>query len=499
MMINVLSNGALHNLTNNSLHNVSIRASVARLPLDESIIDIGTQENSLRSNVIMYFCLLFVIYVFMQIVHIFSADFNKGTLMLSRQMGMRLVPYFLGNIVFTMILTVIVLGVLYFMTVLAMIKIITSANVLLFVLGFIVYAFFETGMALIFSSFKARPAVIKTLSSLYLIIAIIVAQILDGMLFINETWVYFYPHMMMRRIIWIALHGAPGQFYGSWICMLILFVEGIVANVIGLFLHVNSVKIFDTFIGTTKNKLGQIKDIMAANKSMFLSDTENMDTVDPDVISEEDRIKQSNAGDDMLQVLDIHKTYDGHPPKKALRGVTFGVQNGECFGLLGPNGAGKTTAISVMTALTTATHGMVLADGTEVDERSREHGVFGVCMQDDKLFDDLTIQETLLFYARIKGCPWQNQSAVAQTAAEIAGLDGDAYTQLAKTMSGGMKRRLSLACALIGRPKIIVLDEPTTGLDPGIYLNVPIYIQPLAKRYGKQSVSLRNHQGPQYY
>lgn len=146
----------------------------------------------------------------------------------------------------------------------------------------------------------------------------------------------------------------------------------------------------------------------------------------------------------------------------------------------------------MLTATTEATHGIVFVDGTEVCGDSLEHGLFGICMQDNKLFDELTTQETLLFFARIKGSSRQHERAVAQSAADLIGLDGDAYTQLANTMSGGMKRRLSLAIAVIGRPKILLLDEPTAGLDPQTRSEVWNVVKEI-KKSNKCAVLLTTH------
>eukprot|EP00009_Paramoeba_aestuarina_P014068 CAMPEP_0201542812 /NCGR_PEP_ID=MMETSP0161_2-20130828/72234_1 /ASSEMBLY_ACC=CAM_ASM_000251 /TAXON_ID=180227 /ORGANISM="Neoparamoeba aestuarina, Strain SoJaBio B1-5/56/2" /LENGTH=393 /DNA_ID=CAMNT_0047950493 /DNA_START=528 /DNA_END=1709 /DNA_ORIENTATION=+ len=165
-----------------------------------------------------------------------------------------------------------------------------------------------------------------------------------------------------------------------------------------------------------------------------------------------------------LLVHNLKKTYDNG--KEAVKGVSFAVPEGMCFGLLGPNGAGKTTTISMLTGLFPPSMGRARVGGFELEtELDKVHRVMGVCPQFDILWRALTVRETLLFYTRLKGIPTADEQQNVEDALEAVGLIEFADRRV-KELSGGMKRRVSLAVSLCGNARVIFLDEPTTGLDP---------------------------------
>lgn len=163
---------------------------------------------------------------------------------------------------------------------------------------------------------------------------------------------------------------------------------------------------------------------------------------------------------DGISILNLTKLYQGSS-KKALNGLTLKINNNEIFGLLGKNGAGKTSLLKILYGLETQTSGTATIFNLDVSKhRNSINQIIGVSPQFDIVWDLLTIREHLQFYSRIKGT-WDNfDTIIAQV-----GLEKHAY-KLVRDISGGMKRRLSLAISLIGNPKAILLDEPTTGLDP---------------------------------
>ncbi|KAJ3256877.1 hypothetical protein HK104_007075 [Borealophlyctis nickersoniae] len=167
----------------------------------------------------------------------------------------------------------------------------------------------------------------------------------------------------------------------------------------------------------------------------------------------------------------MRKTYPSASstgPKIAVADVTLAVEEGIVFGLLGPNGAGKTTLISILTGLYEASSGEARLAGWDTRRETAEvYRCIGVCPQFDILWDDLTCGETLYFYARLKGIPASEERAAVLASLDTVAL-GPFEHRLTKGLSGGEKRRLSIAIALVGRPKVVFLDEPTTGLDPEV-------------------------------
>jgi lipooligosaccharide transport system ATP-binding protein len=151
---------------------------------------------------------------------------------------------------------------------------------------------------------------------------------------------------------------------------------------------------------------------------------------------------------------------------QAVIDVSFEVDDGECFGLLGPNGAGKTTTIQCITGFYPASGGEVLVGGHDVHRHPKQaRAQLGVCSQDETLDTDFTVFDQLLRHASYFRVPASVAQQRAKTLLDQFGLSHKSGN-LVETLSGGMKRRLQIARALISEPRVLVLDEPTTGLDP---------------------------------
>jgi ABC-2 type transport system ATP-binding protein len=162
-----------------------------------------------------------------------------------------------------------------------------------------------------------------------------------------------------------------------------------------------------------------------------------------------------------IRCRDLRKRYPAKPPVDAVNGLDLEVETGECFGLLGPNGAGKTTTIEILEGLLDATSGEVEVLGQpwgQDDMALRER--LGISLQETRLTEKLTVRETLRLFRSFYTAGAEPDDVMAEVSLTEK---ADAYVG---KLSGGQKQRLAVACALVGDPELLFLDEPTTGLDP---------------------------------
>ena len=165
-----------------------------------------------------------------------------------------------------------------------------------------------------------------------------------------------------------------------------------------------------------------------------------------------------------VEVRDLIKVYEGRV--RALDGVDLKVEAGKVFALLGPNGSGKTTLIRILTTQLYPTSGEAYVAGVNVVREGAEvRKLVGYVPQEMSVWTDISGYENLLIYAKIYGIPSQQRGKIIWDALEKMGLR-EVANGLARTYSGGMIRRLEIACAMLIRPKVLFLDEPTIGLDP---------------------------------
>ncbi len=167
--------------------------------------------------------------------------------------------------------------------------------------------------------------------------------------------------------------------------------------------------------------------------------------------------------EEFLVAKDLHKSFNEH---KVVNGVSFVINKGEIFGLLGPNGAGKTTTIRMLSTVLEPDHGDVTIGGYSIRRNADDvRNLIGVCPQELALYEDLSALDNMVFFGRMAGLGGKEARAQTMAHLELMGLADRAKGKVAK-FSGGMKRRINLAIALMGHPELLFLDEPTVGIDP---------------------------------
>lgn len=189
---------------------------------------------------------------------------------------------------------------------------------------------------------------------------------------------------------------------------------------------------------------------------------------DADVLAEATRVTSGAADGDVIRIVGLRKVYrtpEGNP-KVAVCDLSFGLPRGECFGFLGINGAGKTSTLNMLTGAILPSGGTAYLGGHDiVMEQWKVRRLLGYCPQHDALLDRLTVREHLELFGRIKGLPRAQLRTYCDAMMRDLSLT-EHVDKLSMTLSGGNKRKLSLAISLMGLPPLVLLDEPSTGVDP---------------------------------
>ncbi|MEI6124542.1 MAG: ABC transporter ATP-binding protein [Bacteroidota bacterium] len=168
--------------------------------------------------------------------------------------------------------------------------------------------------------------------------------------------------------------------------------------------------------------------------------------------------------DTIIEIINLSKTYRGGK-KPAINNISLNIKKGEVFGLLGPNGAGKTTTISILCGFFAPTHGEVYIDGLSVTkDKEQIKNIIGIVPQDIALYPTLTSYENLRFIGRMYGLKGKLLKSRITEYMNLLGLD-ESKGKKVGVFSGGMKRRVNLIAGLLHNPKIVILDEPTVGVD----------------------------------
>jgi ABC-2 type transport system ATP-binding protein len=173
----------------------------------------------------------------------------------------------------------------------------------------------------------------------------------------------------------------------------------------------------------------------------------------------------ASANGVLKQILLVRSLKKNFGARAAVDGINFAIASGEVYGLLGPNGAGKTTSISMIAGILARDAGEITIDGINIDAGPPARALIGIVPQAIALYLDLTARENLHFWGRMYDLDGAALREASDHALEAVGLTARA-DDIAATFSGGMQRRLNLACGILHRPKLLILDEPTVGVDP---------------------------------
>eukprot|EP00028_Trichosphaerium_sp_Am-I-7-wt_P002712 CAMPEP_0168530186 /NCGR_PEP_ID=MMETSP0405-20121227/14482_1 /TAXON_ID=498012 /ORGANISM="Trichosphaerium sp, Strain Am-I-7 wt" /LENGTH=461 /DNA_ID=CAMNT_0008554309 /DNA_START=766 /DNA_END=2151 /DNA_ORIENTATION=- len=295
-------------------------------------------------------------------------------------------------------------------------------------------------------------------------------------------FLYIWPQFALARGIFLMNDGCSTLFtcYGPlwsmgwpnelWTCIIALYISAIVYYVLFLYLD----QVLPKKFGVPRHPLFCFPTSVQCGKKVFkqgeeapLLRTDGAGNRDTDVVMEAKKVSSGDYDSAYpLVIQNLTKIYAAKPPKRALNNMSLAVPEGECFGLLGENGAGKTTMLSILTGLYQPTSGLAWVGGFDIRNNiDKVQRVMGMCPQFDILWDDLTVTEHILFYSRLRGYPPKKEKSHTEQLLRDVGLFRF-KNRLSKKLSGGMKRRLSIAIALAGSSRIVFLDEPTTGLDP---------------------------------
>ncbi|KAL7751140.1 hypothetical protein RI367_003344 [Sorochytrium milnesiophthora] len=376
--------------------------------------------------------------------------------------GLSTVAYWLGNYLYCLLMSLIFLlalvgsAKLYF----------SSIHVGLMVLTVLLSMHATIGLAFLYASVAGSSIIARLVAYLVPVIVtlptiIVVFRDLLGATPFTSTWACLFPPVALAYSLRIVLQNYDlGQLVAPLVMM---FVVGLVCIAASIYIALARER--------TASLGGLVTSLLAsATRSTQLSradleETATQGDADSEVVAEVVRVDNTDKHNASFAVKIQHlsKHYGDFA---AVDDLTLGIDKGECFGLLGPNGCGKSTTVSMLGGTLVPSMGSATVGGFDTRD-PRLPSVLGLCPQENRVMRDLTVEENLLFFARVRGANRRMAPAYARRAASIVGLNGSAYRRTAEHLSGGMRRRLSIAVALIGLPSVIILDEPTTGLDPG--------------------------------
>jgi len=342
-----------------------------------------------------------------------------------------------------------------------------ACEALVFPIGLILLAY---TLALFFSSVETAAKYVPLCNMFLGIIPIWLLETLPSMGNLDKTWPNLGDTMHTVFSLLLPMYGLPGMLVS-------LQRLHVTPTVWGAFTTKAAIPLYSSAVCFSLLAVNLIyQERVRATAKPGKAQPSSAPSKDQDVLDEEARIaaRPNFGNEETVRIVNLSHTYrtrvDGAwKETSAVNGISLGIYSGECFGLLGPNGAGKTTTLSLLTGeVRPASAGSIHVCGHNVATAAgmdAASGVLGLCPQIDPLWDSLTGRQHLLFYGRIKGVPQELLEQAVDGLLRQLGLGHRDASKVTSTYSGGMKRKLSLAIALIGHCELLFLDEPSASVD----------------------------------
>ncbi|OMH81975.1 ABC transporter A family member 9 [Zancudomyces culisetae] len=405
---------------------------------------------------------------------------EERILVMMQMNGLKNKAYYLGHYLHFLVLTVVSSIVFLVSGIAFKLEMFTETSKALLIVLLFVWWNLQIAISFFFSTFFNNSRVALVITNLIVFWGVVIDATVT---FIFDTTIpipyLLWPPFAMYRAI-AALNNAavsterPGYTFSDVVsgdvvfnCLIAMAIEWLVLLVLSFYL----MNVLPGKYGVKRPWHFPITDLFRKEDEIpedpGALDEEELKLEDQDVKNERSRIIDGKYPRDSPLILRrVRKVYPGG--KLAVKDISFAISKGDIFGLLGPNGAGKTTLISMLSGLYKVSGGVAKLSGFNVTTETKQvYRHIGICPQHDILWDDLTIAEHLYFYARLKGIPAREERQVVEKIIK----DVDLYSKrnaLSKNLSGGQKRRLSIAISFVGNPSVVFLDEPTTGLDPEV-------------------------------
>ncbi|KAI3661090.1 hypothetical protein MP638_000427 [Amoeboaphelidium occidentale] len=440
-------------------------------------------------------------------------DKHSKMLLTMQMAGLQQSVYFLCTYVYNFLTYTLIAAVMWFCAVMFQMRLFTQTHFLVLLAILLVWGHCVCCLAFFFAGLFSSPRTATFISYLLVITGVIISNLLNGTVYLAELpplWYFLYPPFAFYRSIFIMgdacvrlqcldmrvfqIDGGGGgggggdssesvsdvqrQFVwilGSEVVMSFVYLG------IGWMLaaEMDYKRLFKKYFNRVFRS-GQRVRLPNGDGSLYSADdaeeevglltystTNSRDFMDADVLKEKESVLEDSAdySNKCLVINGLKKKYDDG--NLAVDEIYLALEKGECFGLLGANGAGKTTLISMLTGMNTPSSGTAWFSGGRFDLRKDLNAIrarIGVCMQFDVFYPTLTVEQHIYFYARLKGYTEDLDKEVADII-ESVGLTMMKDRKAGK-LSGGMRRRLSMGIAMVGKPDLLIMDEPSTGLDP---------------------------------